>query len=202
MVSYNGFYVTYVNICVTLICFDLLEYILSTFQVWQKFSHFYCSFIGGDRIEKICKLKPNILTHLKQAMWVFVIIWHPSSIHTCVNFTLKSSPLKELCQIEPNLEGDHLWYFFTKLAHFVPIQQRAWLSWMNLVFDWLKHKKIFPSETTWPNGTICYIYASSLTKKLQNLEGSIYGRSFTKFSHFVQIQQKHCLHGWFLFLIG
>ena len=35
-------------------------------------------------------------------MWAFAITWHPSYV---VNFTFKSSPLKPLNQIKPNLAG-------------------------------------------------------------------------------------------------
>ena len=51
---------------------------------------------------------------------------------------------------------------------------------------------------------LVYFYKSSLKPHgqiMQNLAGSIYGRS-SRFSHFILIGQKHGHHGQFLFLIG
>ena len=43
---------------------------------------------------------------------------------------------------------------FIKFVHFVLVGQKTWPPWAILVSDWLKYKKIFSSETAWPNGTI------------------------------------------------
>jgi hypothetical protein len=40
---------------------------------------------------------------------------------------------------------------FIKIAHFVPIHYQTWPPQAILVSDWSIFKKIFSSETAWPN---------------------------------------------------
>ena len=54
-----------------------------------------------------------------------------------------------------------------KIAHFVPIHSQTWPLQAILVSDWLISKKIFSSETEWPNE--------------QNLVGNTYGRFCIRF---------------------
>jgi hypothetical protein len=46
----------------------------------------------------------------------------------------------------------HLYKVLYKFLHFVPFCQQIWPPRAILVSDWLMLKKIFCSETTWPNG--------------------------------------------------
>ena len=84
----------------------------------------------------------------------------------------KSSPLKPLGQMEPNLKGSIYGRSCMKFDHFVPIGRQTWPLWPILNSDWLNFQK------------------SSLKPLGQmepNLKGSIYGRSCMKFVHFVPI---------------
>ena len=55
--------------------------------------------------------------------------------------------------MEPNLaESIYIWSSI-KFLHFVPFRQQIWPPRAILVSDWLMFKKIFSSETAWPNGT-------------------------------------------------
>ena len=64
----------------------------------------------------------------------------------------KSSPLKLLGQIKPNLAGSIYVKSSIKLLHFVPFGQQTWPP-RAILFFWLATiKKIFSSETAWPNG--------------------------------------------------
>ena len=85
----------------------------------------------------------------------------------------KSSPLKPHGQMQPNFTGSICGRSFTKFPHFVPIRLQIWPPWAILVSDWLIFQK---SSLLKPHGQMD-----------QNFTGSICGRSFTKFSHFVPI---------------
>jgi hypothetical protein len=50
-----------------------------------------------------------------------------------------------------NLVGSIYGRSSIKIAHFVPIRLQIWLTQAILVSDWLISKKIFSSETAWPN---------------------------------------------------
>ena len=63
----------------------------------------------------------------------------------------KSSPLKPLGQMEPNLTGSIYGRSFIKFVHFVLIGQQTWPQLAILNSNWLKFSKIFSSETIWPN---------------------------------------------------
>jgi hypothetical protein len=63
----------------------------------------------------------------------------------------KSSPLKLLGKMEPNLAGSIYVRSFIKLLHLVPFGLQTWPPRLILFSDWLMLKKIF-SETAWPNG--------------------------------------------------
>jgi hypothetical protein len=63
----------------------------------------------------------------------------------------KSSSLKPLGQMNRNLVGSIYGMSSIKIAHFVSIRLQTWLPQAILVSDWLISKKIFSSETAWPN---------------------------------------------------
>ena len=65
----------------------------------------------------------------------------------------KSSSLKPLGQMEPNLTGSIYERSLMKFVHFVPIGRQTWSPWAVLNSDWPSLQKVFSSETTWPNGT-------------------------------------------------
>jgi hypothetical protein len=50
-----------------------------------------------------------------------------------------------------NLVGSIYGRSSIKIAHFIPIRLQTWPSQAILVSDWLISKKIFSSETAWPN---------------------------------------------------
>ena len=65
---------------------------------------------------------------------------------------------------------------FIKFVHFVPIGQETWPPWVILNSDWLNFQKSSPLKP--------------LGQMEQNFAGSIYGRSFMKYVHFVPIGQE------------
>jgi hypothetical protein len=77
---------------------------------------------------------------------------------------------------EPKLDRKHLWKVSIKIAHFVSIREQTWPPHVILVSDWLISKKIFSSETPWPN-------ESKFCRKL-----SILGMSFIPIAHLVPIR--------------
>ena len=54
--------------------------------------------------------------------------------------------------MEPNLAESIYIRSSIKFLHFVPFRQQIWPLRVILVSDWLMLKKIFSSETAWPNG--------------------------------------------------
>ena len=54
--------------------------------------------------------------------------------------------------MEPNLAESIYIRSSIKFLHFVPFRQQIWPPRAILVSDWLMLKKIFSSETAWPNG--------------------------------------------------
>ena len=54
--------------------------------------------------------------------------------------------------MEPNLAESIYIRSSIKFLHFVPFRQQIWPPRAILVSDWLMLKKIFSSETVWPNG--------------------------------------------------
>ena len=104
-------------------------------------------------------------------------IWPPWAIlnSDLPNFQ-KSSPLKQLGQIKPNYTGSIYGRSFIKFDHFVPIGKQTWPPWAILNSDWPNFKKSSPLKP------LCQIKP--------NYTRSIYGRSFTKFVHFVSIGQQ------------
>ena len=112
----------------------------------------------------------------------------------------KSSPLKLLGQMEPNIAGSIYGRSFTKLPHFVPIGQQTRPPRAILVSDKLIHQKsqfphfILIGQQTKPPRVILVsdwlIFKKSsplkaLCQMKPNFTGSIYWRSFTKFPHFI-----------------
>ena len=68
----------------------------------------------------------------------------------------KSSLLKLLGQIKPNLAGSIYVRSSIKPFHLVPFGQQTWPP-RTILFFWLANvKKIFSSETAWPNGAKLY----------------------------------------------
>ena len=88
----------------------------------------------------------------------------------------KSSPLKPLGQMTPNYTGSIFWRSFMKFVRFVQIGQKTWSPWAILNSDWLSFQKFSPLKP--------------LGQMEPNMAGSIYGRSFIKFVHFVPIGQQ------------
>ena len=86
----------------------------------------------------------------------------------------KSSSLKPLDQMEPNLTGSIYGRSFMKFVHFVPIGRQTWPPWAVLNSDWLSLQKSSPLKP--------------LGQMEPNLTGSIYGRSFMNFIHFAPIR--------------
>ena len=87
----------------------------------------------------------------------------------------KSSPLKLLGQMEPNLAGSIYVRSSIKFLHFVPFRQQTCPPWAILFSDWLMLKKS-PLKL--------------LGQMEPNLAGSIYVRSSIKFLHFVLFGQQ------------
>jgi hypothetical protein len=63
----------------------------------------------------------------------------------------KSSPLKQLGQMNRNLVGSIYGKCSINIAHFVSIHLLTWPPQAIIVSDWLISKKIFSSETARPN---------------------------------------------------
>ena len=80
--------------------------------------------------------------------------------------------------MEPNCTGGIYGRSFTKFPHFVPIGRQTWPPRAILVSDWLIFQKSSPLKP--------------LGQMEPNFTGSIYGRSFTKFPHFVLIRLQIC----------
>ena len=80
-------------------------------------------------------------------------IWLPRAILVFDWLMIKkSSPLKLLGQIKPNLAGSIYVRSSIKLLHLVPFGLQTWPPRAILFSDWLMLKKIFSFETAWPNG--------------------------------------------------
>ena len=80
-------------------------------------------------------------------------IWPPRAILVSDWLLLKkSSPLKLLGKVGPNLSGSIYVRSSIKLLHLVPFGEQTWPPRLILFSDWLMLKKIFSSETAWPNG--------------------------------------------------
>jgi hypothetical protein len=88
----------------------------------------------------------------------------------------KSSPLKLLGQMEPNLAGSIYVRSSIKFPRFIPFGQQIWLPRAILVFDWLMLKKSSPLKL--------------LGQLKPILAGSIYVRSSIKLLHLVQFGQQ------------
>jgi hypothetical protein len=88
----------------------------------------------------------------------------------------KSSPLKLLGQIKPNLAGSIYVRSSIKLLHLVPFGQQTWSPRAILFSDWLMLKKSSPLKL--------------LGQMEPNLAGSIYVRSSIKFLRFVPFSQQ------------
>ena len=85
----------------------------------------------------------------------------------------KSSSLKPLGQMEPNLTESIYGRSFMKFVHFVLIGRQTWPPWAILNSDWPSLQKSFPLKP--------------LGQMEPNLTGSIYGRS-TDDSLFISVK--------------
>ena len=104
-------------------------------------------------------------------------IWLPRAILVSDWLMLnKSSPLKLLGQMEPNLAGSIYVRYSIKLLHMVPFGQQTWPPRAILFSDWLMLKKSSPIKL--------------LGQMEPNLAGSIYVRSSIKFLRFVPFGQQ------------
>ena len=91
-------------------------------------------------------------------------IWPPRAILVSDwPMLIKSSPLKLLGQMEPNLAGSIYVRSSIKLLHLVPFGQQTWPPRLNPFSDWLMLKKSSPLK--------------QLGQMESNLAGSIYVRS-------------------------
>jgi hypothetical protein len=172
-------------------------------------------------------------------------IW-PTNMATKSNFFFdwlllnKSSPLKLLGQMEPNLAGSIYVRSSIKFLRFIPFGQQIWLPRTILVSDWLmlnkssplkllgqmepnlagsiyvrysiKHLHMVPfGQQTWPPRAVFFsdwllLSKSSPLKLLGQMEpilaGSINVRSSIKFLRFIRLANKYGCQEQFLFLIG
>ena len=78
--------------------------------------------------------------------------------------------------MKPNFAGSIYGRSSIKYVHFIPIGQETWPPWAILNSDWLSFQKSSPLKL--------------LGQMEPNFAGSIYGRSFIKFVHFVPIGQE------------
>ena len=104
-------------------------------------------------------------------------IWLPRAILVSDWLMLnKSSPLKLLGQIKPNLAGSIYVISSIKLLHLVPFGQQIWLPRAILFSDWLLLNKSSPLKL--------------LAQIKLSLAGSIYARSSIKHLHLVPFFQQ------------
>ena len=105
-------------------------------------------------------------------------IWLPRAILVVSDWLMlkKSSPLKLLDQIKPNLAGSIYVRSSIKFLRFVPFDQQIWLPRAILVFDWLMLKKSSPLKL--------------LGQIKPSLTGSIYVRSSIKLLHLIPFGQQ------------
>ena len=104
-------------------------------------------------------------------------IWPPRAILVSDWLMLnKSSLLKLLSQMEPNLAGSIYVRSSIKLLQLVPLGQQTWPPRAILVSDWLMLKNSFPLKL--------------LGQMEPNLAGSIYVRSSIKLLHLVPFGQQ------------
>jgi hypothetical protein len=103
-------------------------------------------------------------------------IWLPRAILVSDWLLLnKSSPLKLLGQMEPNLAGSIYVRSSIMFLRFIPFGQQIWLPRAILVSDWLMLNKFSPLKL--------------LDQTKPNLAGSIYVRSSIKLLHLVPFGQ-------------
>ena len=107
-------------------------------------------------------------------------IWSPRAILVSEWLLLnKSSPLKLLGQMEPNLAGSIYVRSSIKCPHFVPFRQQIWSPRTILVSEWLLLKQSSPLK---------------LPGQMEpSLAESIYVRSSIKFLRFVPLGQQKWL---------
>jgi len=131
-------------------------------------------------LKLLCQIKPNLAGSIYARSSIKNLhlvpfgqeIWPPRAILVSDWLMLKkSSPLKLLGQMEPNLAGSIYVRSSIKFLRFVPFGQQIWLPRAILVSDWLLLKISSPLKL--------------LGQMEPNLAGSIYIMSSIKFLHFV-----------------
>ena len=135
-------------------------------------------------LKLLCQMEPNLAGSIYVRSSIkflhFILfgqqIWLPRAIlvSDCLMLN-KSSPLKLLCQMEPNLTGSIYVRSSIKFLHFIPFGQQIWLPRAILVSDWLMLNKSSPLKL--------------LGQIKPNLAGSIYVRSSIKLLHLVPFGQ-------------
>ena len=98
------------------------------------------SIYGRSSIKMLISSR-SVNKHGHHRPFLFLIGW----------FLKKSSPLKPYRQMNQNLVGSILGRSSIKIAHLVLIRLQTWPPQTILVSDWLISKKIFSSETAFPN---------------------------------------------------
>ena len=82
----------------------------------------------------------SVYKHGRNGQCLFLIDW----------FKENADPLKQQCEMEPNLTVSIYIKSFIKIAYFLPICKQIWPPWEILFSDWLIQRKI--SDTTKHNG--------------------------------------------------
>ena len=145
----------------------------------------WLNFQKSSPLKLLGQMEPNFVGSIYGRSFIkivhFVLIgqetWPPQAILNSDWLSFKkSSPLKPLGQMEPNFAGSIYGRSFIKFVHFIPIGQKTWPPWVILNSDWLNFQKSSPLKP--------------LDQMEPNFAGSIYGRSFMKFVHFVPIGQE------------
>jgi hypothetical protein len=148
-------------------------------------------------LKLLCQMEPNfagsiyVRSSIKFLRFVLFShqIWLPRAILVSDWLMLnKSSPLKLLGKMEPNLAGSNYVRSSIKFLRFVPFGQQIWLPRAILVSDWLLLNKSSPLKL--------------LGQIKPNLAGSIYARSSIKLLHMVPFGQQIWPPIGFFFLIG
>jgi hypothetical protein len=123
-------------------------------------SDWFISEKKSSPLKPICQMNPNLVgnTYWRSSITIdnFVPIrkqtWPPQAYLFLIGqFLNKSSSLKPLGQINRYLVGSIYGRSSIQIAHFILIRLQTLPSQAILVSDWSFSKKIFSSETVWPN---------------------------------------------------
>ena len=156
-----------------------------TWPPWVILNSDWLNFQKSSPLKPLGQMEPNFAESIYGRSFIKFVhfvpigqqIWPPWVILNSdwLNFQ-KSSPLKPHGQMEPNFVGSIYGRSFIKFVHFVPIGRQTWPYWVILNSDWLNFQKSSPLKL--------------LGQMEPNFAGSIYGRSFIKFVHFVPIRKE------------